>query len=140
MPVSFAVLASEIASDPRALGFAGKSDFEIATLLNTPGASAETIFRAYTATEDVVAGIVRSEYDSLVAAGKTYLNEVVLKAPRVKTGDATIRAQIAALFPAGTQTRANLTAVASKTASRAEVLFGEGATVTDADVARALRG
>lgn len=140
MPVSFAVLASEIASDPRALGFAGKSDFEIATLLNTPGASAETIFRSYVDTEDVVAGIVRSEYDALAAAGKTYLNEVVLKARRVRTGDATLRSQLAALFGAGTTTRANLTAVASRPASRAEILFGEGVSVSDSDVARALRG
>lgn len=139
MPISYLVLASEIASDPRGLGFAGRSDYDIASLLNVPGGSGETIFRSYVDTEDIVAGIVRAEYDALAAAGKTYLNEVVLKARRVKTGDATLRGQVAALFGAGTTTRANLTAVASRPASRAEVLFGEGVSVSDSDVVRALR-
>jgi hypothetical protein len=140
MAIDYTVLANEITTDPAILGYAGKSDYEIAQIMNTAGASGQTIFKAYTLTEDVIAGIVRAEYDALAAAGKTYLNEVVLKAARVKTGDATLRSQIAQLFPAGTQTRTNLTALASKSASRGEALFGENTTITDADVARALPG
>lgn len=139
MPINYTALANEINTDPRTLGYAGKSDYDIAVIMNTPGASGETIFRTYTPTEDVVAAIVRSDYDSLVAAGKTYLNEVVLKTSKVKTGDATLRTQIAQLFGAGTTTRTNLTNVASKSATRGEVLFGENTSVTDVDVARALR-
>lgn len=140
MPVNLAALATEINTDPKSLGYAGKSDYEIAVILNTAGASAETLFKSYTPVEDIVACIVRSEYDALAAAGKTYLNEVVLRGSRVKTGDATLRTQIAQLFGAGTATRTNLTAVASRSASRAEILFGENTTVTDRDVAAALRG
>lgn len=140
MAINYTALANEINTDPKALGYAGKSDYEISQIMNTPGASAETLFRSYTPVEDIIAAIVRSEYDALAAAGKTYLNEVVLKSAKVKTGDATLRTQIAQLFGAGTQTRTNLTAVASRAASRAEVLFGEDINVTDADVARALRG
>lgn len=140
MAINYTQLANEINTDPKSLGYAGKSDYEIATLMNTPGASAETIFRTYTPTEDIAAGIVRSEYDALATAGKTYLNEVILEGDRVKTGDATLRSQIASLFGAGTQTRTNLTAVASKSATRGEVLFGEDTTISDTDVARALRG
>lgn len=139
-PIDYAALANEINTDPVSLGYAGKSDYQISVLLNTAGGSGQTLFKSYTPTEDVVAGIVRSEYDALAAAGKTYLNEVVLKASKVKTGDATLRTQIAQLFGAGTTTRTNLTNVASRPASRAEILFGENATVSDADVARALRG
>lgn len=138
MAINYTTLATEINTDPKSLGYAGKSDEQIAILLNTPGASGETIFKAYTATEDIVAGIVRAEYDALTAANKDYLTSVVLRASRLATGNATLRAQIAAIFGAGTTTRTNLTNAASKSASRAEVLFGESATVSNADVARAL--
>lgn len=140
MAINYAQLATEINTDPRGLGYAGKSDYEIATLMNTPGLSSETIFRAYTPLEEITAAVVRADYDSLAAAGKTYWDQVVTKSAKVKTGDATLRTQIGALFPAGTQTRTNLTAVASKSATRGEVLFGEGAHISDADVAQALRG
>lgn len=140
MAINYTQLATEINTDPKGLGYAGKSDEEIAVIMNTPGASAETIFRAYTATEDIVAGIIRSEYDALSAADKTYLNEVVLKAARVKTGVTTMRTQLGTLFPNGTTTRTNLTNAASKSATRGEVLFGENTTISNADVAKALRG
>lgn len=139
MPIDYTQLATEINTDPRSLGYAGKSDYDISVLLNTPGASGETIFRTYTPIEDVIPCIVRSEFDSLAAAGKTYLDQVVFKGAKVKTGDATLRTQIAQLFPAGTTTRTNLTNVASKAATRGEVLFGENTNITDLDVARALR-
>lgn len=138
--VDLTALAAEITNDPKALGYADKSDYEISVLLNTEGASNETLFKSYTPVEDIAACIVRAEYDALAAAGKTYLNEVVLKGAKVKTGDATLRTQIAQLFAAGTATRTNLTNVASRPASRAEILFGENAYISDADVAAALRG
>lgn len=138
--VDFPALANEINNDPMTLGYAGKSDYEIATILNTAGASGETLFKSYTLVEDIIACIVRSEYDALAAAGKTYLNEVVLKSAKVKTGNETLRNQIGGLFAAGTATRTNLIAVASRAASRAEILFGEGAYISDQDVATALRG
>jgi hypothetical protein len=138
MAIDYAALATEVTTDPKSLGYAGKSDYDIATLLNTPGASGETIFRRYTPLEDIVAGIVRSEYDSLSAANKTFLQEVILKGTQVKSGDANLRASVAGIFAAGTTSRANLTNVASKSATRGEVLFGESTTVSDLDVARAL--
>lgn len=135
--INYPNLKVEVDTDPEGLGYAGKSDYDISVLMNTPGASGETLFKSYTPVEDVAACIVRSEYDALAAAGKTYLNEVVLKGTKVKTGDATLRAQIAALFGAGTTTRTNLTNVASRAASRAEILFGENSYITDQDIATA---
>jgi hypothetical protein len=134
-PTDYQTLKTEINTDPKALGYAGKSDYDVSVLMNTPGASAETIFKSYTPIEDVVACLVRAEYDALAAAGKTYLNEVVLKGTKVKTGDATLRAQLAALFGAGTTTRTNLTNIASRQAARSEILFGENANINDGDVA-----
>lgn len=139
MAIDYAALAAEINGDPKSLGYAGKSDYDMSVLLNSAGLSGETIFRVYTATEDITAAIVRAEYDALGATAKDYLINVVLCTARIKTGNATLRSQIAQIFAAGTTTRANLTAVASKPASRAEVLFGENATVSDFDVAKALR-
>lgn len=138
MAINYTQLAAEIANDPKALGYEGRSDYEIATLLSTPGLSAETIFRAYTDTAEVVAGIVRAEWTALSAGDKQFLADVILKAPRLKTGDANLRTSVATIFGVGTTSRANLTAAASKSASRAEVLFGEGTSVSDTDVARAL--
>lgn len=140
MALNLAALTAEINADPKALGYVGKSDSQIADLLNTPGLSAETIFKAYTDTPDVVACIVRSEWTALAAADKQFLAEVILAAPTLKTGDANLRAAVAGIFANGTTSRANLIAAASKSASRAEVLFGENTTVSHQDVARALRG
>lgn len=139
MTIDYVALAAEINNDPFDLGYEGLSDYEISVLLNTPGLSGQTIFRAYTPTEELVAAIIRTEYDALSAAAKTYLNSVVLSTRQVKTGDATLRNQIGGVFAAGTTTRDNLIAISSKSATRAEVLFGENVTVSDIDVARALR-
>lgn len=137
MAINYTQLATEINTDPKTLGYAGKSDYAISVILNTPGASAETIFKAYTDTTEIVAGIVRSEFDALTAASKSFLVDVILKAPKVKTGDANIRTGLSNIFPAGTS-RTNLINAASKSATRGEVLFGEGTTIGDQDVAKAL--
>lgn len=136
MPINYPALLTEITTDPRTLGYAGKSDSQIADLLNTPGASAETIFKAYTDTADVVAGIVRTEWNSLAAQEKQFL-DLLCGSPKLKTGDANLRTSMAGIFANGTTSRANLIAAASKPAARAEVLFGEGTTVSHLDVARA---
>lgn len=133
-PADYQTLKTEINTDPKAIGYADKSDYDISVLMNTPGASSETLFKSYTPTEDLVACIVRPEFDALAAAGKTYL-DMVFQAPKVKTGDATLRTQMGSLFAAGTSTRTNLTNAASRAASRAEILFGENAYITDQDVA-----
>jgi hypothetical protein len=138
VPINYTQLATEINTDPKALGYAGKSDYAISVILNTPGASAETIFKAFTETAEIVAGIVRAEYDVLTAANKAFLTDVILKAPRIKTGDANLRAGIGNIFAAGTASRTALVAAASKSATRGEVLFGEGTSIGDADVAKAL--
>jgi len=130
----YQALKTEIITDPKTLGYTGKSDYEVAVLMNTPGGSGETMFRSYTPVEDLVACIVRAEYDALASAAKTYL-DMVFSSTKVKTGDATLRAQVGQLFAAGTTSRTNLTAAASRAASRSEILFGENTNISDADVA-----
>lgn len=137
MAIDYPALAAEIANDPKTLGYAGKSDYAIAVILNTVGASAETVIRAYTNTAEIVAAIDPTEFTALAAASKLFLTDVILAAPVVKTGDANLRTAVGQIFGAGA-TRTRLIAAASKSASRAEVLFGEGISVNDTDVAKAL--
>lgn len=137
MTINYVTLGTEITTDPKGLGYAGKSDYEIATLLNTPGLSSETIFRGYTPIEEVVACLVAAEVTALSTANQTLLDKL-LRGSRLKTGDANLRTAMGAVFANGTTSRANLIAVASRPASRAEALFGENTSITDVDVARAL--
>ena len=138
MAVNLTALAAEINADPKALGYGGKSDYAIAVILNTPGASGDTLIRAYTDTADLTAGLVAAEVVALSQAARDLL-VILTGSNRVKTGDSTLRATLAAIFAAGTTSRTNLIAAASRSCSRAEFLFGEGETIADAQVARALR-
>jgi hypothetical protein len=136
MPITYPELKVEITNDPKTLGYAGKSDEQIAQLLNTVGLSVETLFKGRVAVEDFIAEIVGTEYDALSAAGKTQLDQFV-RGNWIKSGSANMRTTIGALFAAGTTTRTNLLALCQRSATRGEVLFGEGITVSHQDVAAA---
>lgn len=136
-------IRTELDTDPKSLGYAtlrtqSNAPEAVAAKLNQVGASAETLFKSYVAAEDVVAAIVRSEYDSLSAANKAFLNDVILSASRLKSGDANLRASITGVFAAGTTSRTNLTTLASRSATRAEALWGENTYISDVQVADAL--
>jgi hypothetical protein len=103
---------------------------KVTDALNTMGGSNETLFADRVETEKVAAAITRTEYDALGAPARAYLNDVVLAAPWVQTGSANMRANLGTLFAAGTQTRTALTAIASRSAARSEMLFGSGYLVT----------
>lgn len=137
-----ALLRAEIDTDPKTLGYAAlrvqtNAPQALAARLNETGASAEVLFKAYVPIEDVVACIVRAEYDALSATAKTFLGDCLLKGTRLKSGDANLRASMIGVFAAGA-TRTALTNIASRPATRAEALWGEGANVSDQNVASAL--
>jgi hypothetical protein len=136
-------LRTEIDADPKGLGLntlrlQSNGPEAVAAKLNEPGASAETLFKAYVPVEDVTAAIVRAEYDALSATAKAFLADVLLRTARLKTGDANLRASMGGIFAAGTTSRTSLTALASRSASRAEALWGEGTMVLPVHVAEAL--
>jgi hypothetical protein len=106
--------------------------------MNEAGASGETLFKSSIPVEDFLAEVVLSEYTALTAAQKTALDQFV-RGVRIKTGSANMRATLGALFPAGV-TRTAVIALASRPASRAEALWGEGAHVSDHDVSLAMEG
>lgn len=141
---SLAALMSEISNDPKGLGYAalsGNSD-AIANLMNTspePIASGqqEQIYRTRVATNDLMAGIVLTEFAALTQANRDYC-VMLFSAGFVNTGDANVRTQLGAIFATNTTSRANMLAAAQKNASRAEALWGDGFRVTAQQVYLAL--
>ena len=145
MAFTIAALTTEINTDPKALGYATlkaqtNGPEAVAAKLNEAGASAETLFKSYVPIEDVIAAIVISEYAAATAANRTFLENVLLKGSKLKSGDANLRTSMAAIFAAGTTSRANLVALASRSASRAEALWGEGYVVSASQASEAMGG
>lgn len=138
MALSLAALKTELQTDPSTLGYgpflAVGNTGALADLLNQVRGGI-SVFRSSIATWEIVANTVKSEYDALTAGDKQ-LYQILVSTGTINATDSRIRAMFAAIFGAGTTTRANLTAMASRTGSRAEQLFGEA--VSHQDVARAL--
>lgn len=118
--MDYVKLQAEITTDPMALGYAGKSDQQIADLLNSMG-TGRVIGRSIVPSQEIIEATVPGEWAALAAAEKqryqtiTGAGEVNLKGPNT-------RAMLGAMFGAGTQTRTNLVALQTKTVSRAEEL------------------
>jgi hypothetical protein len=141
---SMAALMSEVTNDPKGLGYAGQSGNAdaIAVLMNTSpepiaSGSQEQIYRTRVASQDLMAGIVLTEFTALTQANRDYCS-MLFSAAFVNTGDANVRTQLGAIFASGTTSRANLLAAAQKNATRAEALWGDGYRVTAQQVYLAL--
>lgn len=141
---SMAALMSEVTNDPKGLGYASQSGNadSIAVLMNTSpepiaAGSQEQIYRTRVAPQDLIAGLVLTEFAALTQANRDYC-AVLFSAPFVNTGDANLRTQLAGIFGGATTSRANLIAAAQKNASRAEALWGDGFRVTAQQVYLAL--
>ena len=142
MAVTTAQLRSELLTDPTGLGYApfiaAGSDSEIVEAVNRIRATI-SVFRDDVAASELLAALVKTDWNGL-AAGDKQLFQAVVSAQRLDMTSAALRGTLIALFPAGSATRTNLTAAASREGSRAEKLWGLGASVSIADVALALRG
>lgn len=141
---TMAALMAESTNDPKGLGYAaqGGNPDAIAVLMNTSpepiaSGSQEQIYRTRVSPQDLMAGIVLSEFIALTQANRDYCT-MLFSAPSVNTGDANVRTQLAAIFASGTASRTNLTNAAQKQASRAEALWGDGFRVTGQQVYLAL--
>lgn len=129
-------LKTEIDNDSKVLGYSGKTDQEVAALMNTVGLSNETIDRGVIDAHEIVSACVSTDLNALSDKQQAQLLFVV-SAGQVNTSDAKIRAIFGGLFN-GTQTKTNLLTLATRPASRAEVLFGEEVKYWDVARARAL--
>ena len=149
-----AALKSEIQTDPAKLGYAayiGVSDNQLAAMLNaTTGTGAATISLSTVTKGALLLGII--PWLDQIASGKTLAGatltaDVITKwqqrAQVLQAADATIvvvqvAPMMAEAITDGIGTQAQIDAVAKRTGSRAEVLFGEGTTIQAADVLAAM--
>ena len=138
MAVDLAALATEISVDPQVLGFAGKNDGQIAALLNAIGGSGETLEPENITNIIAQKAVDGAEFLALTTAQQN-LWLAILTIATIPVKDAVIRAQVTSVWAAGT-TRTNLIALQTRSASRSEILCGEGVSVTTGNVAIALRG
>ncbi len=140
--VDYTALQAEIKGDPAGLGYApylaAGSDNKIADLLNAVSAL-QTVFQPALSPVQLFGAIVWSEFSALNVDQKQLI-QIALALPFIDFSNANIRNGFGSAFGPGTQTRANIAALISRSASRAEKLFGAGIVVTAEDIARALRG
>jgi hypothetical protein len=142
MTIDYVALKTEIQTDPKSLGYApfmtAGSDWQIANLLNTQGASNEKVNQRALAPGDVFGAIVPSEW-AVVSADNKLLIQIAFSLNAIDLNNANIRALFSQAFGVGSTTRANIVALVQRSASRAEALFGVGTFITPDDVAKALR-
>lgn len=142
-PEQLTILKTEITTDPLALGYAGKSDAEIADLLNLLRATI-TIRRANIAPNEVLEAIDSRDFETAPNAIHVAWFESItqLRTIRLENDDGSATRALGnlrrLLQAADTQgSRARLAALAKRIGSRAEQLLGGGVTVTHIDVADA---
>jgi hypothetical protein len=133
-------LNDELTIDPETVGYAGMTDFEAAVALNTVGLTGQTVSVASVDATLIQSAVVGSEYLALTAAQRD-LWAALLQAASGGAGvpviDLDIRGQVLAIWGPGTVTRANLGALQTRSASRAEFLWGDGTNVTVSEVQEA---
>jgi len=129
--MDLAVLWNEINTDPAGLGYAGKTNAQIAALLNAATVSVE---RATVSGYEVFECIVPAEWAALTAQEKSRV-QLILAMGTVNLQGTNTRASLGATFGAGTATRTALLALQNQTVARTQYL-GIGS-VTPGDVQRA---
>ena len=141
--VDLQTLKTEIQTDPKGLGYSGLAGpADIAAKLNEHGASGETIEPTFIDTIDAAAAVDVTEYAALSLDRRQLWSDILTAGqdrgfPAKHSG---IRSLIGDLFTAGNSpiTRAALLALQVRSASRAEILFGEGVGVNYFQVSAAL--
>ena len=138
MPFTLAALKAELLTDPNGYGYmaTGGDQTAKADAINLPRV-AITVARGVVPSYEVVAATAPAEW-ALLTDQEQARYTMIVNAGVVDTTSANIIASFAAMFPAGSATRANLLALASRTGSRAEQLFGVGVAVSAVDVGKAL--
>lgn len=139
---TYTQIRTEIDTDPKSLGLvamktATNAAEQIAAKLNEKGASGETLTPTWTDTVEILAVVVGTEVLALTQANRDMLS-ILTSTVRMKTGSATLRTAVAAIFGGATTSRANLIALTTRSASRAEALWGENMFLSDYNVSQAL--
>lgn len=133
----YPALKSELTLNPKAMPYAGKTDQQIADLLNLVGGSNEKKTGSGVVPSYAIVGcIVASEWSALLPTAREKLS-FWLASGHVDTSDPDVRTALGSIFGAQSTTQANLVMAFDTPVARAEVLFGAGFEVKPWDVARA---
>lgn len=129
------LLLAEITNDPLALGYAALvSAGDRGALLNAlnatdPGAGSVDV-QSITS-QALQSSVVASEFSALTTQARELWQAVLIACSGgVSVNDAGIKAQILAVWGAGTQTRANIASKQTRAASRAETVIGREIAIT----------
>ena len=146
MAMTKAALYTELTTDPQSLGYApfvaANNDKALADLLNdkTKGAA---IDRVRVTASELQSCVIAAEAVALTPAQAALWTHILLAAADggILMSDNQIRNQILAVFTAtgGGTTKAKISNAQQRLGSRAEVLWGENASVSHGDVGIALR-
>lgn len=147
MAIDYAALKTEILTDPNNYGYAGplasRTDWQVAALLNEIRAGI-TVPRADVTPLEVIEAINVSDfvtspastlYASWLSALLQYPSLRILKADG---SDTRVMSNVMKLLTNGSASETRLRALASRTGSRAEQLFGVGTVVAVSDIGTAL--
>lgn len=146
MSVDLTALKTELTTDPTGLGYPpdAADTAADASIINTLGISGETIEPEFVTTLQAHAAIELTEFLTLTSGEQSFWLAMIQSAAAgggFPVKDPAVRAQIGALFRAGEgnqpDTRAALIVLQTRTATRAEVLFGEGISASPQDCAQA---
>jgi hypothetical protein len=140
MTVSTSALASELRTDPKAMGYAALSDSDTAAKLNQPGASNETLPTPSVESAQALALLTLSDYLALSAGQQTYLSLLAASGSLQLLdthGQTQVLVSLLTMFPSTTVSGAAMRSNLARPVSRAEVLFGAGTQVSQWDVAHA---
>ena len=131
--MNYQILKTEIANDPASLGYSGQEDQQVADLLNEIGLSGETINNDILESYQIVNAVDVDDWTALSDIERERL-KFILCPGEVDISNANIKAQIGIMFGVGTDTRTALLALTIRPASRGEILFGNGISVSSLDV------
>src|SRR5688572_21578162 len=136
-PSNYPALKTELTTDPKGLGLVGMTDGVAASTLNQLGASADTVPQTQPIDSYLVINATTSTDWAALSATERTRYQTLTGAGKVDPSNANVTAAFLAMFPAGSTTRANLQALANRSCSRAEKLWGTGVVVAYYDVGRA---
>lgn len=136
MTVDAAVLLNELQQDPKGLHYAGQPPDGMAALLNTVGLSGETCANTKATMANILIAVDLTELRALDQRTWEYL-QLVAQQPTVDLTLDPVWGKVAEIFPAGGPSVQALATLKLRACSRAEALFGPGATVTADDVVSA---
>ena len=134
--MDYVALKNEILTDPLSLGYTGQSDQATANLMNASRAG-QTVTLSTCTPAGLWEAITPSDWAAATAAQQGDI-KTLLTLPAVTFAGAHTAAVLSAAFGPATQTTSNINGLKTRQGSRAEVLFGAGMAVNNAQVAYAM--